>query len=244
MVLPVDDIVDVVNSFPALVLDYRPGADGICILFERWRQLVTGITPTFVPPTGFAGTRAIVLNHVDLGNDVRSPVLTLYGAAGAGKTRAAYECLREIPEASSLVLYTSSEDDAIELAQMLINRADSHAIVIVDDCSLEARERLARVLMNFRDRIRCLCIDNSQERMSTVAPELIVQKLGVLDLENVLKANFRGITPDRLRAYAQFCDGSVRLAADMCAHYDTEIAQARSIGPVFSEDRRILSLTT
>lgn len=85
MVLPVDDIVDVVNSFPALVLDYRPGADGICILFERWRQLVTGITPTFVPPTGFAGTRAIVLNHVDLGNDVRSPVLTLYGAAGAGK---------------------------------------------------------------------------------------------------------------------------------------------------------------
>jgi hypothetical protein len=235
MILSVDDIVDVVNSFPALVLDYRPGADGLCILFDRWRQLVTGITPTFVPPSGFDATRTVVLNHVDLGKDVRSPVLTLYGAAGAGKTRVAYECLREIPEASSLVLYTSSEDDAVELAQMLINRGDSHAIVIVDDCSLEARERLARVLMNFRDRIRCLCIDNSQERVSTVAPELIVQKLGILDLENVLKANFRGITPDRLRAYAQFCDGSVRLAADMCAHYDTEIAQARSIGPVLAK---------
>lgn len=233
-VLSVDDLVVLSNNFPALVLEYRPNAQAICILFDRWKQLVSGITAKFVPGAGFEETKAMVLNHANFGIDVRSPILALYGSAGAGKTRAAFECLKEIPVANSMVLYTSSEDDAIELAHILVNSKDARVVVVADDCSLAARERLSRLLMGVRSRVRCLCIDNSFERVSTAAPELIIPKLNSMELEKVLAANFPGISPDRLRAYSQFCDGSVRLAADMCANYDSEIAQAGSIEPALA----------
>jgi hypothetical protein len=74
-VLSVDDVVEVANSFPALVLEYRPAVDGMCILFDRWRQSATGITPIFVPPSGFETTKATVLSHVDFGKEVPSPVI-------------------------------------------------------------------------------------------------------------------------------------------------------------------------
>lgn len=50
MVLSVDDLAEVANTFPALVLEYRPHAEGICILFDPWSQSARGITETFVPP--------------------------------------------------------------------------------------------------------------------------------------------------------------------------------------------------
>jgi hypothetical protein len=234
-ILSIDDLVDLTNSFPALVLEYRPHLDEMVLLFERWRQSARGITPIFVPPSGFDATKTAVLTHVNFALEVPSPVLALYGSAGAGKTRAALECLQDVPAASSLCLYLSSEDGARDLANMLVNDLTAHAIIVADECSIEMREQLVRTLMNFRDRVRCVCIDNSMQRISTPSPELIIPKLSPLELEKVLKANFAGIPSDRLRAYAQYCDGSVRLAADMCAHFDAEIAQAGSMSPALDK---------
>ncbi|MGD1212150.1 MAG: hypothetical protein ABR973_12425 [Candidatus Acidiferrales bacterium] len=231
-ILSIDDIVGTANAFPALVLEYRPGVEGMFVLFDRWKEQETGITPVFVPSEGFEATRAAILANMDLGNEVRSSAITLYGAPGAGKTRLAFECLKDIPAASSLVMYTTSEDDALDLANVLVNDQTAYAILVADECSIETRERLSRTLMNFRQRIRCLCIDNSDQRVATAAPELTVRKLNPTELEKVLAANFKEIPHDRLRAYAQYCDGSVRLAADMCAHFDAEIAQARNFLPV------------
>jgi hypothetical protein len=234
-VLSIDDIVDVANSFPALVLEHRPHLDAICILFDRWRQSSIGMTPIFVPPAGFDVTKNVVLTHVEFGKEVRSPVITLYGSAGVGKTRVALECLRDSPDASSMVLYTSSEDDVRELANMLVNDQTAYAVIVADECAIETREELSRKLMNFRERVRCVCIDNTVQRASTASPELIIPRLSTLELEKVLRANFEQIPQDRIRAYAQYCEGSVRLAADMCAHYDAEIAQAGSVRPVLSK---------
>jgi hypothetical protein len=231
-ILSIDDIVELANSFPALVLEHRPNADGIFLLFERWKQMATGITRTFVPSDKFEGTKAAVLAHIDFGNDVRSPALILYGAPGAGKTRLTFECLKEVPVADSLVLYTTSEDDVLDLAKRLVNDQTARAIIVADECSIETRESLSRTLMSFRDRIRCLCIDNSSLRVSSASPEFIVPKLSSIELEKVLEANFEQIPQDRRRAYAQYCDGSVRLAADMCAHFDAEIAHSRDLGPI------------
>lgn len=234
MILSVDDLVELANSFPALLLEYRPRVDAICLLFDPWSKSLISVTPVFVPASGFDSTKTTVLEHVDFGKQVRSPVLTLYGTPGAGKTRAAFECLREIPVATSLVLYTSSEDEVLELANMLANEQRAYAIVVVDECSISMREKLVRTLMGSRGRIRCVCIDNDADRSRTESPELVIQKLGSSDLEKVLRANFSEIPYDRIRAYAQYCDGSVRLAADMCAHYDPEVAQARTMGPVLA----------
>ena len=234
-ILSIDDLVDLTNSFPGLVLEYRPHLDEMVLLFDRWRQLVRGITPAFVPSAGFGATKAAIIAHVDFAVEVRAPVMTLYGSAGAGKTRVTFECLQEVPAASSLCLYLTSEDDARDLANKVVNDPTAHAIILADECSIETREQLSRTLMNFRDRIRCVCIDNSTQRVSTPAPELIIPKLSPAELEKVLAENFRGIPQDRLRAYAQYCDGSVRLAADMCAHFDAEIAQVGSMSPALGK---------
>jgi hypothetical protein len=234
-ILSIDDLVDLTNSFPGLVLEYRPHLDEMVLLFDTWRQSVRGITPVFVPSAGFSTTKAAILAHVDFAVEARSPIIALYGSAGAGKTRVTFECLREVPAASSLCLYLTSEDDARDLANKLVNDPTAHAIIVADECSIETREQLSRTLMNFRDRIRCVCIDNSTQRVSTPAPELIIPKLNPAELEKVLAENFRGIPQDRLRAYAQYCDGSVRLAADMCAHFDAEIAQVGSMSPALGK---------
>jgi hypothetical protein len=234
-ILSIDDLVDLTNSFPGLVLEYRPHLDEMVLLFDTWRQAVRGVTPVFVPSAGFSTTKAAILAHVDFAVEVRSPIIALYGSAGAGKTRVTFECLREVPAASSLCLYLTSEDDARDLANALVNDPTAHAIIVADECSIETREQLSRTLMNFRDRIRCVCIDNSTQRVSTPAPELIIPKLNPTELEKVLAENFRGIPQDRLRAYAQYCDGSVRLAADMCAHFDAEIAQVGSMSPALGK---------
>lgn len=234
LILSVDDLVETANRFPALVLQYRPHVDAVCVLFDTWSQSVTAITPEFVPPSGFDATKAAVLGHVNFVKQVHSPVLTLYGIPGAGKTRTLFECLRDAPAAGSLVLYTSSEDDVLELANVLSNQPGARAIVIADDCSIATGEKLVRTLMGFRERIRCVCVDNNAERVSTPSPELVIPKMAALDLENVLRANFKQIPYDRIRAYAAYCDGSVRLAADMCAHYDAEIAQAGTMSSVLA----------
>jgi hypothetical protein len=234
-ILSIDDLVDLTNSFPGLVLEYRPHLDEMVLLFDTWQQAVRGVTSVFVPSAGFSTTKAAILAHVDFAVEVRSPIIALYGSAGAGKTRVTFECLREAPAASSLCLYLTSEDDARDLANKLVNDPTAHAIIVADECSIDTREQLSRTLMNFRDRIRCVCIDNSTQRVSTPAPELIIPKLNPTELEKVLTENFRGIPQDRLRAYAQYCDGSVRLAADMCAHFDAEIAQVGSMSPALGK---------
>lgn len=75
--------------------------------------------------------------HVDFEIEVRSPVLTLYGTAGAGETRVTFECLQDMPAASSLCLYLTSEDDARDLANMLVNDPTAHAITVATSVRLK-----------------------------------------------------------------------------------------------------------
>jgi hypothetical protein len=234
-ILSIDDIVGMANSFPALVVEYRPGLDEICILFDQWRKMAIGSTPTFVPAAGFEGTKNAILAQTDFGNEVPSAVVTLYGSAGVGKTRVALESLQEVPGVSSLVVYTTSEDDVRSLANMLANDKTAHAMIVADESSIGTQEHLSRTLINFRSRVRCICIDNSTQRPITQSPELEVRRHSVIEVEKVLAANFKGVPPDRLRVYAQYSGGFIRLAADMCAHYDPQIAQAGNISPVMGK---------
>lgn len=230
-IINIDDIAAVANAFPAVVLAHRPEFSGLCTLFDRWRQNATAVTRVFIPNTSFATTQITVLAHVDFSNVVPDSVMTLQGLAGVGKTRVAYECLRSLPAASSMVLYTDNEDAAIELATLLANDEIASGVIVADECSVAAREQLSRKLVGCRNRVRCVCIDNSLQRVPTPAPELSVPKLTSSELQKILEANFEGVPPDRIRTYAHLADGFVRLAADMC-HYDAQIAQAGAITPV------------
>ena len=148
--LSIDDVVELANSFPALVLQYLPRLDAICIIFERFEQTAKAVTPVFVPSGGFTGTKAAVLTHIDISKDVRSPVITLYGNPGAGKTRIAYEVFaRGSCGCQSWTVDRLSEDDVLELANMLVNDRTARAIVVADECSIDTRERLVKALMHF-----------------------------------------------------------------------------------------------
>jgi hypothetical protein len=232
-ILNIDDLVAMANAFPALTFSYHLGLDARCIVFGAWGANATAVTKVFIPNSAFDATRAKILAHVDLAANVPDPVLTLQGEAGVGKTRTVYEALRSSP-ASALVLYTDNEDHAIEIANQIANNETLTAIIVADDCSLSGQEALDRKLIGCRDRVRCVCIDNSLLRAATPAPMLSVRKLTASELEQILKANFTSIPPDRIRTYAHFSEGFVRLAADMC-QYDPQIAQAAAISPIVTK---------
>jgi hypothetical protein len=158
--------------------------------------------------------------------------LAIHGSSGVGKTRTVFEALKEQPEVKSMVIYSSNEDGFGEVANLLVNYQPAFAIFVADECSVASRVRLSSILRGFRDKVRCICIDNSAERFGSVAPELLVPKPTIPQLQTILKDNFPQIAPERIRAYAQLSEGFVRIAADMCAHYDETIKQAGDMSPI------------
>jgi hypothetical protein len=235
VVLGIADITVVANFYPGLVMQYRPDISGAFTLFERWKERMNSVTRTFVSGERFEKTKATILNHVDLSQKVKDPILTLYGQAGVGKTRTTYESLCNIPAASSIVMYFDDEEAVLEFATRLDNSVADQGIIVADECSIATREQLSRKLTACSDRVRCICIDNSKERVASPAPELAVEKMTVAELESILKANFPGVASDRVRIYAQISEGFVRLAADMCANLDPAIKQAGSMSPILGK---------
>jgi hypothetical protein len=231
-VLSVGNVCALANLFPALVLRYRPGSDGICILFERWGQIITGVTPRFSPSSGFEPMKAAILNHSDFAKPSEDGVLVLHGQSGVGKTRTAFEAMREHPGAKSMVIYLDNEDHAGTWVNMLVNDPTAHLVLVVDECSLSKRVTLTRLLSEAKSRVRCICIDNSTDRPGTLAPEFTVGKPSLVEVQRILTDNFPQIPLERIRAYAQFSEGFVRLAADMCCYYDDRIQQAGNFGPI------------
>jgi hypothetical protein len=231
-VLSIDDITVIANSYPALVLRYRPGLFGACTIFDRWAQTVTRVTEKFVPYGGFEGTKAMILAHVDFATPIKDTVLPLHGQPGVGKTRTVYESLREQSGASSLVLYSEDDDGLESLVTSFINDETTYAVIVADECSLSTRVMLSRKLLGHAGRIRCVSIDNSIEHPGSATPELEVRKPDQLELQKILQTNFPSIPIDRLRAYAELSEGFVRIAVDMCCNYDDVIRQAGSISPI------------
>jgi hypothetical protein len=229
-ILTVDDIKEIADRYPALVLRLRGDIDSQFLLFDRWAANVKDVTRVFIPNSTFRNMQASVLGFVDLPNTPPDAVLPICGLSGVGKTRTVYECLATLPQASSLVLYIDDEDQADELARMLVNEASARSILVIDDCSLSVRQQVARTLRASRDRIRCICIGDT-ETPGSAAPELNVPKLNSVELEKILRQNFPGVPFDRLWAYATLADGFVRLAADMCQR-DGQIKTAGNVSPV------------
>ena len=232
-VLDVDDMAALANRYPATVMMLQPSLVLTSQHFDAWGASITDVTPNFVPGSGFEQTKNLIANFVNLQEQVPDPVLLMQGEAGVGKTCTAYESLKLVDGARNLVLYTDDEEHAIQLATLISNDPTANAIIVADECSIGAREQLARRTKGCRNRVRIVAIDNNAEVLSSVAPELKIEKMGSADLENVLKANFPAVPADRLRSYSHLAEGFIRLAADMCK-FDPKIKAAGSISPVIA----------
>ncbi len=219
------------GHFPSFVQEMR-GAElqkGTYTL-DSWGANATARTKTFIPNAPFASYQAQILRHVDPAQTPANPVLPISGLAGIGKTRCVYESLRSLKAANGLVLYIDNEQEAAGVATLLATTPRAAAILVVDDCSTSTRFRLHQALVGHRDRVRVLTIEHDAPMERQPLAELAMEKYGESDIEKIMQANYKGLAPERLRAYVHLSAGYLRLAIDLCEH-DSAIVQAQGLAP-------------
>jgi hypothetical protein len=216
MVLTADDISRWIGRYPAMVVRYFKPHLSLQHL-NAWGREITSLTRDFVEVPEWSSLQKLIADHGDLRQQVRnSVVLLIQGTAGVGKTRLVYETLRAIAGAEAVVLYTTSEERALDTAVMLANDDQARAILVADECALDKRYRLEQILGGCRDRVRVIAIDNSGERPPSGATEPWLERMPQDIVDEILERNFANVPADRRRTYAAMAEGFVRLAAALC----------------------------
>ncbi|SPF36730.1 hypothetical protein SBA4_1900009 [Candidatus Sulfopaludibacter sp. SbA4] len=217
------------NRYPPLLFAQCGIDPGPVFYFEAWKKNATKTTPIFVAVDEWRQKDKRIRSHIDFSQPVKSPVITLQGMAGVGKTRLAYEILASLAGAHNLVFYTTDGSDAEVVARFLANNSRTRGVLVADECPLLSRARIEEGLKGHTDRIRVVCIDNSGERMGG-NEELWLEELSPPAVEKVLAENFSRVPADRRRVYAAQSGGYVRLAAVLCEH-DVEIQSTGHFDP-------------
>lgn len=219
------DIVAWANRYPAIVMSLRAETATLGLHWDAWERTCCAITPHYVPNPRWQPFAARIHRHLDFGQATAEPCVTVYGAAGVGKTRFVLESLRQLGDACPLVIYTLDDNKAREAATYVANLPGARALLVVDESTPQLRFDLNARLRGVIDRVRVVCLDNTGvvQRHDAGLIQLLADDL----TENtgaILTANFADTVPaDRRSQYARLSRGFVRLAADMCER-DAEIA--------------------
>jgi hypothetical protein len=240
-VVTADDIASWVSRFLGLVRRFfRPELRDVWDL-ETWGKTTTEATPIFVPVAAWDRMRHDIARHVDLAQPAHDVVLRLQGEAGVGKTRGTYEELRKLAGAAGLVLYTSDERVALQVARQLSHDSEAHAILIADECFLQTQQQLDDALRAVRERVRVIAINNSGKRPPAEMPELWLDRLDNDTVLRILQENYPDVPDHRRRSYAQLSGGFVRFAAQLCRD-DSVIAAQGLVAGAAPRVRRYLEL--
>ncbi|MCI0489513.1 MAG: hypothetical protein L0229_23230 [Blastocatellia bacterium] len=238
-VLSASSLADWASNLPAVALRYfLPKLATICLHLEAWKQSITEATPEFVPVRDWEDVQTRLAQHVNFSFNPTQVVLPISGEAGVGKTRLAYEYLASSENARHLVVYTSDEENAKQIAIRLANKQSLQAILVADECGVIGRVQLQALLNGARNRIRIITIDNSQERYGQ-EPLNRVERITPDTVEVILSRNFPDVPSERRRIYAGLSHGFVRLAADLCGQ-DGLIQSVGHVGPVLSSIQEYL----
>ena len=208
-----------VNEYPAIVAGQFRTQLTLDTL-SVWHHNFQSLTREFVPAATWPGQAAEIRRHVNFSNPVTAP-LTVQGEAGAGKSRGVCEALLGDASRGALVAVTDDQDTALNFARDVSRTPGAQAILVADECGLEHRERIAKLLPACSDRFRVITIDNDLQRAGG-AGELRFEHLPTKTVEQILAANFPTVAPDRRRAWANASGGFVRLAVDLC-EFDPDI---------------------
>lgn len=235
IVITAGDLAAWANRFPPLVAIFAGGRlHELAQHFHSWGKSARGLTPNYIPVPEWDDTWARIREHVQMAVTPHDPVLAVQGVAGVGKTRLVYEVLASEPGLESFVYYTSDEKAAQEMARQLANDESQTAILVADECSLQARASLTYIMQGHMGRIRAVAIDNSGVRSPSGAPEYWLERFSDETLLEILNQNFSPVPPDHRRAYADFANGFVRLAADLCRR-DPQITAMGSVEPALTD---------
>ncbi len=231
-VLSAGDLAALGSLFPAIVMPMHR-LTGFGIPYSAWQKNALERIRTYVPVEAWASVMEAIKQHVKFTNSPNSPVFSIQGEPGVGKTRLVLEALGSDPGLIPLTLYTDDDDGARQLARALASDQNSRAIIVVDECSVTQRIQLSEILLGHKQRARVIAIDNSGERPATGAPEHWLTRMDQSVVEKVLEKNFPEVPADRRHAYADKSGGFIRMAADLCLH-DVEIEAAGNLAPILS----------
>lgn len=235
IVITAGDLAAWANRFPPLVAIFAGGRlHELAQHFHSWGKSARRLTPNYIPVPEWDDTWARIREHVQMAVTPHDPVLAVQGVAGVGKTRLVYEVLASEPGLESFVYYTSDEKAAQEMARQLANDESQTAILVADECSLQARASLTYIMQGHMGRIRAVAIDNSGVRSPSGAPEYWLERFSDETLLEILNQNFSPVPPDHRRAYADLANGFVRLAADLCRR-DPQITAMGSVEPALTD---------
>ena len=200
------------SQFPAIVLSQIPVERFLHL--DAWGRSIIFPTKKYVPVANWKHFAEQIAQHIDYAKPASSLIFPIHGDAGIGKTRLVYESLSACPDSKSLVLYTSDEDAAQDLAYFLAAHQNRYAILVADECSLQARQKINECLRGTESRVRVITISNFVRSTSSLEPTL--EKMSDDAVQNILKANFPDISDEQLRAAVSLADGFIKIAADIC----------------------------
>ncbi|HLG94929.1 MAG TPA: hypothetical protein VKX49_01325 [Bryobacteraceae bacterium] len=229
-VLSASDLARWANRLPGVVGTVFGRPTNMARHWRAWDAAERAITPNYVLPDGWAPIIQAIQQHLQFSFTPFDPVLQVQGLAGVGKTRLVHEAIRRMPGAPELVVVTSDGRRAQETALWLVNAGQHTAILVADECPLQARYELNGLLRGHESRIRAIAIDNTGEPPPRGAPGIWIEKISIPTAEQILQQNFSVVPPERRRAYADRSGGYIRLAADLCRH-DGEMHSAGSLQP-------------
>jgi hypothetical protein len=218
------------ERFPGLVATQFNRPMTIARHWQAWQASERALTPTYVLPPDWQDRLGAIQSHLRFTTNPFDPVLPVQGAAGVGKTRLVFEAIGQIPGAGDLVILTDDDKRAVEAALWLVNSGYLFATLVADECSVQGRFEVAKIVRGHEVRIRVIAIDNTGEPPSHGAPGIWLEKIDVPVVEKVLAQNYGTVPAERRRAYANWSGGYIRLATDLC-RYDPQMSQAGGLGP-------------
>jgi len=229
-VLSASDLVAWANRFPGLVAVRFDRPITIARHWQAWRASEQAITQTYVLPPMWQDRFDAIQNHLRFSTVPFDSVLPVQGPAGVGKTRLVFETIRQLPGAAELVVLTNDDLRAVEAAVWLVNSGNLSAILVADECSVQGRFEVGKIVRGHEARIRVVSIDNTGEPPHHGAPGIWLEKIDQAIAERILAENFPSVPAERRRAYADRSGGYIRLAADLC-RFDPQMSKAGGLGP-------------
>jgi hypothetical protein len=211
--LGASELAEWANRFPSVVLRFFRPAMTIAVTYERWREMECVDLPNYWKVPARRQISEQITHHVDFSN-ASSPVLTVAGPTGTGKSRLVLESLANV---ARLVMYTPDGPHVIQLLTAVVNDPMSTSVLVVDGCSMETRRVISKLLAGVATRLRAISIADSAE--SPPKASLTVNALEDDETAEVLNANFPNVPTTHRRAIVQLAGGVLRVAATLAREY-------------------------
>ena len=217
-VYTINQLISFAERYPALV-SWLKGYEIVCLPYQKWANSRDVSYPRqYIPDNQREG----IINEIreTLRSSNRSPrIFRIAGLSGLGKTRLIFEALSP-DDLRNSVLYTTagSLKNSPQLNALLLD--DSiHAILVVDECSIEDHDYFTNRFSNIGSRIPLITISN--EGYSVPSPTIYYQlnPMQESDIRKVLLQESKELPQNVTSRLAELAEGYPNFALLLLENY-------------------------